>query len=133
MAQTKRGTPRGGDLRIAEGFLQARGEGHCEGAPRPAWDLLESSCFIDPETRQARAYQHDQNHDGRRASVQAQAEPADDRGRHCDRAAGAHSAQDASASGRVISTTWRVVFFEREDLPWRDGSCAAIVSSSKNP
>src|SRR5262249_22468428 len=31
------------------------------------WDLLESSCFIDPETRQARAYQHDQNHDGRRA------------------------------------------------------------------
>src|SRR5262249_29014461 len=49
--------------------------------------------------------------------VQAQAESADDRGRHCDRAAGAHSAQDASASGRVISTTWRVVFFEREDLP----------------
>src|SRR5262249_15957184 len=41
------------------------------------------------------------------------AEPADDRGRHCDRAAGAHSAQDASASGRVISTIWRVVLFER--------------------
>src|SRR5262249_12990934 len=30
---------------------------------------------------------------------------------------GAHSAQDATASGRVISTIWRVVFFEREDLP----------------
>src|SRR5262249_26035893 len=36
-------------------------KGHCEGAPRPSWDLLESFCFIDPETRQARAYQHDQS------------------------------------------------------------------------
>src|SRR5262249_32832943 len=30
---------------------------------------------------------------------------------------GAHSAHDASTSGRLISRTWRVVFFEREDLP----------------
>src|SRR5262249_60598932 len=30
---------------------------------------------------------------------------------------GAHPAQDATASGRVISTIWRVAFFEREDLP----------------
>jgi len=59
----------------------------------------------------------------RKAIVQAQAEP-DDRGRHCDRAAGAHSAQDATASGRVISTIWSVVFFEREDLP-----CGATPSS----
>src|SRR5262249_36522911 len=38
------------------------------------------------------------------------------RGRHRGRSEGAHSAQDATASGRVISTIWRVVLFER-DLP----------------
>src|SRR5215471_17702079 len=38
-------------------------------------------------------------------------------GRHGSRPEGAHSAQDATASGRVTSTIWRVVFFEREDLP----------------
>src|SRR5215475_889399 len=44
-------------------------------------------------------------------------EPADAGGRHGSRPEGAHSAQDATASERVISTIWRVVFFEREDLP----------------
>src|SRR5262249_17655280 len=53
---------------------------------------------------------------GDRAS-QAQAERADDGGRHGSRPEGAHSAQDATASGRVTSTIWRVAFFEREDLP----------------
>src|SRR5215831_9775948 len=51
------------------------------------------------------------------AQAQPQAEPADDGGRHCGRPEGAHSAQGATASGRVISTIWRVVLFEREDLP----------------
>jgi hypothetical protein len=50
------------------------------------------------------------------AHAQAQ-EPADAGGRHGSRPKGAHSAQDATASGRVISTVWRLVFFEREDLP----------------
>src|SRR5262249_54870416 len=44
-------------------------------------------------------------------------EQSDAGGRHGSRPEGAHSAQDATASGRVISTIWRVVFFEREDLP----------------
>src|SRR6516165_8892675 len=63
--------------------------------------------------------------------VQAQAEPADDRGRHCDRAAGAHATQGPTASGRVISTIWRVVFFEREDLPC--GAMDPAPSSSVPP
>src|SRR5262245_17985999 len=48
-------------------------------------------------------------------------EQSDAGGRHHGRPEGAHSAQDATASGRVISTIWRVVFFDREDLP-----CGAI-------
>src|SRR5262249_19488960 len=56
--------------------------------------------------------------------------PADDRGRHCDRAAGAHSAQGPTAAGRVISTIWRVLF-EREDLPC--GAMDSAPSSSVSP
>ena len=44
------------------------------------------------------------------ARSQAQ-ERADARGRHGSRPEGAHSAQDATASGRVISTIWRVRIF----------------------
>src|SRR6516164_78489 len=33
------------------------------------------------------------------------------------RPAGAQGAQGSTAAGRVISTIWRVVLFEREDLP----------------
>src|SRR5262249_4034871 len=49
-------------------------------------------------------------------------------GRHRGRPEGAHSAQDATASGRVTSTIWRVVFVEREDLPC-DGMDPSPLSS----
>src|SRR6516165_4769095 len=71
---------------------------------------------------------------GARARASQAKEPANARGRHRGRPEGAHATQGPTATGRVISTIWRVVFFEREDLPCRrDGSCPAIVSSSKNP
>ena len=60
-------------------------------------------------------------------------EQSDAGGRHGSRPEGAHSAQGATASGRVISTIWRVVFFKREDLPCDRWILPAIVSSSKNP
>src|SRR5262249_9180209 len=44
-------------------------------------------------------------------------DPGDAGGRPGSGPGGAPSAQDAPASGRVISPVWRVVFFEREDLP----------------
>src|SRR6516164_4626025 len=41
-----------------------------------------------------------------------------DKWRFCGhRPAGAQGAQGPTAAGRVISTIWRVVLFEREDLP----------------
>src|SRR5262249_48656090 len=44
--------------------------------------------------------------------------PGRDKGRFAASArAGAQGAQGPTAAGRVISTIWRVVLFEREDLP----------------
>src|SRR5262249_58356135 len=68
---------------------------------------------------------------GARAS-EAQAEPADDGGRYCDRAARAHAAQGAIAAGRLIYDVARRLL-RATIFPSRALGCGAIISPSKSP
>ena len=68
-AKFENSSERGGDFRVAEGFLQARRKGHCEGAPRAAGRISQVPRSAGAPRTQGRATQFVEGNDGRRLTV----------------------------------------------------------------